>query len=259
MIDTPSVARIYDYILGGSHNFPIDRETAERIIAANPDLAVGARVNRAFLRRAVRFLLDRGIDQFLDVGSGIPTAGNVHEIAHAANPAARIVYVDVDPVAVHYSLAILENTPSATAIQADAHRPDQILNHPRITDLLDFSRPVAVLLVALLHFILDDAQAQEVARTFRERLGPGSYLVVAHGTMEAGSLEAIKRGEEAIRQTSTPIKYRGRVQVSSFFDGLEMVEPGLVHAPLWRPEGPDDLLLEQPERSLSLVGAGYRR
>lgn len=157
--DTPSVARMYDYLLGGFHNFAIDREAAERVKRIYPDIALGMQANRAFLRRVVNFLLARGIDQFLDIGSGIPTVGNVHEVAERINPAARIVYVDSDPMAVAHGEVILQGNTHATVIQADARRPEKILNDPKVKYLLDFQRPVGVLIVALLHFIPDDANA----------------------------------------------------------------------------------------------------
>lgn len=175
-MDRPSPARMYDYCLGGSHNFPADRQAAEQLLAVYPDASLMMRANRAFLRRAVRFLVEHGIDQFLDIGSGIPTVGNVHEIVHQRNPAAHIVYVDSDPIAVRHSLAVLRDIPSATIIQADARQPEHILAHPEVHRLLDFNRPVAVLLVALLHFITDDAEASSLVDALRLSLIPGSYL-----------------------------------------------------------------------------------
>ncbi len=154
--DIPSVARMYDYFLGGYHNFAADRQAAERVLAQFPDTRFIAQANRAFLRRAVTFLGEQGIAQFLDIGSGILTVGNVHEIVQAGNPNARVVYVDSDPVAVIHSETILADNPNAAAVRADARQPEAILAHPEVRRLLDPARPLAVLLVALLHFVTDD-------------------------------------------------------------------------------------------------------
>src|SRR5918911_1136740 len=157
-LDKPSAARMYDYYLGGSHNFELDRKMAEQAIALWPDLPLIMQTNRAFLRRAVNYLVSQGVEQFLDIGSGIPTVGNVHEVAQLANPSARVVYVDIDPITVAHSQAILQDVANVATIQADVRRPEQILGHPATRRLLDFERPMAVLLVALLHFIPDDAE-----------------------------------------------------------------------------------------------------
>lgn len=258
-MDRPSPARMYDYFLGGSHNFPADREAAEKVLALYPDVALIMRANRAFLRRVVRFLLDRGIDQFLDIGSGIPTVGTVHEIVHQHNPNARVVYVDRDPIAVHQSLAMLRDIPSATIIQADARRPEYILAHPEVQRLLDFDRPVAVLLVALLHFIMDYAEATSLVDAFRHGVAPGSYLAISHGTDESAPRDTIARTEGQYARTTNPSRTRSRAQIASFLDGLELVEPGLVYAPCWHPDSPDDLFLDEPWRSANLVGVGRKR
>jgi SAM-dependent methyltransferase len=257
-LDLPNPARMYDYFLGGAHNFAVDREMAERVLAVYPDVALVARANRAFVRRAVRFLIDEGIDQFLDIGSGIPTAGNVHEIAHQRNPAARVIYVDIDPIAVQHSLAVLRNVPTATAIQADARRPECILAHPDVRRLLDFRRPVAVLLFASLHFIADDQEVYALVGTLRDALAPGSYLVLSHSSYEDASSDAVERAEELYRRTTTPLTSRTRAQLLPCFAGLELVEPGLVYAPRWRPAGSHELFQDEPARSLNLVGVGRK-
>lgn len=257
-MDTPSAARIYDYLLGGSHNFPSDREAAKRAIAISPDMPKIAWANRAFLRRAVRYLLDQGIDQFLDIGAGLATAGNVHEMVQAANPAARVVYVDIDPVALHLNLAILKDNPRATAIQADARRPEEILSHPQVQGLLDFDRPVAILLLALLHFLTDDAEAEAAVRTVRDAITPGSFLAISHGTYDDSPRDAVEGLERLTATIANPHKSRSRDQILPFLHGLDLVDPGLVYAPLWRPESADDILLDHPERSSSLVGVGRK-
>jgi len=257
-LDKPNVARIYDYYLGGYHNFEIDRLVAERVAQVYPDVRLASHVNRAFLRRAVRFLVEQGIDQFLDIGSGIPTVGNVHQVAQAGNPAARVVYVDIDPIAVAHSQAILQDNPQATAIQADAREPERILNLPEVKSLLDLSKPVAVLLVAMLHLLPEDDQGYHTVRTLRDTLTPGSYVVISHPTREDAPPEFLAQVDRLSAMASSPYQYRRRAQIQRFFDGLELLEPGLVHTPLWRPEGPDDALLDTPERGLSLAGIGRK-
>lgn len=255
-MDRPSAARMYDYLLGGAHNFAADREAADRLCSLYPDARRITWANRAFLRRAVRFLVEQGIDQFLDIGSGIPTAGNVHEVAHRENPAVRVVYVDIDPIAVHHSLAVLKDIPVATAIRADARQPGRILNHPEVRRLLDFNRPVGVLLVTLLHFITDDNEAREVAEAFREAMPAGSYMVIGHAAFEGTPRESMEQIERVYAGMTNPARARSRAQVATFFEGLELVPPGPVYAPLWRPEDSMDVFLDCPERSMNLVGVG---
>jgi SAM-dependent methyltransferase len=257
-LDQPNVARMYDYLLGGYHNFEVDRIVAEKARQAYPDVGLTAQVLRGFLRRCVQFLVEQGIDQFLDIGSGIPTVGNVHEVAQQANPAARVVYVDIDPSAVAHSQAILRGNPNAAAIQADVRQPERILDHVEVKRLLDLRRPAALLLVALLHFVSDDEQAYRVVDTLRDALAPGSFVAITHGTYDNAPLEVMRRLERLTAGTPTPARYRTRAEIQRFLGGLEWVEPGLVPPPLWRPEGPDDLFLDQPERSLGLGGVGYK-
>src|SRR5262245_52028145 len=176
-----TAARIYDYLLGGVHNFPADREVAQRVIDALPHVREGARANRAFLGRAVRYLAEQGIDQFIDIGSGIPTQGNVHEIAHAVLPQARVVYVDIDPLAVAESLDLLAQDDRATAVRADLREPDAILAHPGLRAVVDLDRPVGLLLFAVLHFVTDDDVAYEVVERLKRELVPGSYFAASHG------------------------------------------------------------------------------
>jgi hypothetical protein len=248
---------MYDYFLGGYHNFEIDRKAAEQAIAIYPDFPLVMRTNRAFLRRAVRFLSSQGIEQFLDIGSGIPTVGNVHEVAQQANPAARVVYVDSDPIAVAHSTAILRGNPHATIIQADAGRSAELLDHPEVRRLLDLSKPLAVLLVFLLHFITDDEEVHGLVRRLRDALPSGSYLAISHGTIE-GMSQVGEQLAKLYASRTDPVKPRSRAAIEQLFDGLELVEPGLVYIPLWRPEGPDDLFLDQPERCLGFAGVGRK-
>ena len=181
-VERPSQARIYDYLLGGSLNFAADREAARQLIAMVPDVPLVAQANRAFLRRGVDFLARAGVRQFLDIGSGIPTRGNVHEIARQVAPDARVVYVDIDPVAVTHSRQILAGDDRTTAIQEDARHPEHILDHPDVHRLLDLTRPVAVLLVSVLHFIADSDDPAGILARLRKAVAPGSYLVLSHVT-----------------------------------------------------------------------------
>jgi len=257
-MDRASPSRMYDYFLGGSHNFAVDRELAEQVLAVYPDIALLARANRAFLRRAVRFLLDQGIDQFLDIGSGIPTAGNVHNIVHQRNPAGRVVYVDIDPIAVHLSLDLLKDDPTATAIQADAREPEAILAHPDVCRLLDLGQPVGVLLLACVPFIADDAEVFTLVRTLRQAVAPGSYFVFSHLSYEGAPAETIAQSERLYAGTTNPVTSRSRARLEPLFEDLEVVAPGVVHVPLWHPESPNDLFLEEPSRSVNLVGVGRK-
>jgi hypothetical protein len=260
-----TAARIYDYFLGGVHNYPADRQAATAMLRANPLAPAIAQANRAFLRRTVKYLLDAGVRQFLDIGSGIPTVGNVHEVAQAAAPDARVVYVDIDPVAVAESLEILDNDPNATAVHGDLSQPKAILANPAIRELIDFGQPVGVLLASVLHFLSDDEVAYPAVAGLVEALGPGSYLVISHSSAEDISelgedVDAVREGIEAYRtRTRTPFKERTQPAVERFFEGLEMVEPGLVWIPDWRP-APDDPtdFTNDPAKSV-IVGAVGRK
>ncbi len=257
-LDKPSPARMYDYFLGGYHNFEVDRTAARKVLEGNPDAPLVMRANRAFLRRAVAFLVQQGITQFLDIGSGIPTVGNSHEVAQRAAPDSRVVYVDSDPVAVRHSEAILRNNSRATIIQADARHPDYILAHPETRRLLDFDRPIGLLIVSVMLFVPDDSEAYRLVSALLEPLPSGSYLALTHGTYEGVPAEHVRRIEELYARTTNPVKLRSRPAIERFFEGLDLVEPGLVYVPLWRPEGPDELLLAEPERSVNLAGVGRK-
>jgi len=256
--DKPSPARMYDYFLGGYHNFAIDRQAAEQIIALYPGAPLAARTNRAFLRRAVAFLLAQGIGQFLDIGSGIPTAGNVHEIVHRVDPEARVIYVDIDPVAVAYSQTILKGTPNVAAIHGDVRRPDDLLAQAEVRSTIDFRRPVAILTAAMLQFVPSDGEAQHALLTLLAAVPSGSYLVLSHVTNEYLPQQVRDEGEAVYARSTNPGKLRSRDQIAALFEGLDMVEPGLVLVPLWRPEGPDDLLLNAPEQSMFFAGVGRK-
>jgi hypothetical protein len=243
--EAPSLARIYDYLLGGYHNFSSDRAVADDLIGKDPEFPLAVRANRAFLRRCVQFLCQQGIDQFLDLGSGIPTVGNVHEVAQQFKPAAHVVYVEIDPVAVRYSLSILRDQPTVTTVEADVFQPETVLSHPEVRRLIDFDRPLAILMLSVLHFLPDDARARQVVRVLRDAIPSGSYLALSHGTVWLAHPTRSGAG-------------RSRTKISAFFKGLELVEPGLVYTPLWRPEDKDDLLVSQPERSITLGGVARK-
>jgi SAM-dependent methyltransferase len=249
--NTATVARAYDYLLGGSHNFAADRALARQMISAIPDAKVLARANRAFLHRATRYVLDQGIRQFLDIGSGIPTVGNVHEIAQKVDAEARVAYVDIDPIAVAHSRQILAANPHATAIREDFANPRGILEHPSVVELIDFDRPVGLLLVALLHAVRDDRDPYGALAVIKERLAPGSYLVIGHGTHERHPNE-FREVADAVSRTATPLAMRTHAEILRFFDGFEMVDPGLVWVHEWRPDSADD----SPSSSHSALNYG---
>jgi hypothetical protein len=252
--DRPSVARLYDYFLGGHHNFAADRELARRLLQAEPHARYIVAENRAFLGRAVRFLLDAGIRQFLDLGSGIPTQENVHEIAQRGDPAARVAYVDNDPVAVAHSRQILSSNPLATAIKADLRHPDAVLSHPDVTALIDFSQPVGLLMVTVLHFVPDSDDPSGVVRRFASRLAPGSFLVISHATDEAAPAAAAQV-KDLYKSTTATAHTRTATEIMRFFDGFDVVPPGLVYLPLWRPDGGTP---EHPERAWFYAGVGRK-
>jgi S-adenosyl methyltransferase len=253
----PNVARMYDYALGGKDNFAVDRELMEQLFAVVPYGPRPALENRAFLGRAVRFLANAGIRQFLDIGSGLPTVGNVHEVAHAIAPDARIVYVDYDPVAIAHSKALLSGTDKATAIQADMRRPDDILTNPGVTSLIDFSKPVAVLLVAMLHLLPNDQDPAVVVARFREAMAPGSYLVLSHITSHEQPPEVVTNLRKVFEQAREPMVPRSREEILTFLEGFELVDPGLVKVPDWRPDesGPRS----KPSTGLVLGAVGLKR
>ncbi|MGN9838457.1 SAM-dependent methyltransferase [Nonomuraea sp. H19] len=256
--DTPNVARLYDYYLGGKDNFPADRAAAERILQVAPELRAAARANRAFLGRAVRHLAGAGIRQFLDIGTGLPTQENVHQVATKVAPDSRVVYVDLDPVVLVHARALLDGQGGTTVVQGDLRKPGEILSHPDVTHTIDFSRPVGVLLVAVMHFIAESEEPQEIIATLREAMAPGSYLVMSHGTSDA-SAAAADKGTEVYRNASAQLTLRDRERITALFEGFELVEPGLVWLPEWRPEPADTIdFIDSPASSLILCGVGRK-
>lgn len=255
-LELPSAARVYDYYLGGSHNFAADREMARRAIELWPELPQVLQANRAFLRRAVRYLISQGITQFLDIGSGIPTVGNVHEVAQDALPEARVVYVDVEPVAVAHTRAILADNDLADIVQADLSDVNAITSDPRASRLLDFNRPVGVLMVALLHFVPDEAEPAKIVSRYRELMVPGSHLVLSHATHE-GRPDQADSHTALYKRTSTPMTMRSRSQVAELLRDFDIVAPGVVFLPQWRPESPADVD-DRPERFSGYAAVGRR-
>lgn len=231
-------ARIYDYLLGGKDNYAADRAAADAWLEVNPQLAFAARANRSFLRRVVRYLSgEAGIRQFLDIGTGIPTAGNTHEVAQAIAPASRVVYVDYDPVVLAHARALLTSHDEGATeyIDADLRDTDTILN--QAAQVLDFTRPVAVTLIAILHALPDPDDPYAIVAKIMNALPSGSYLAVSHGAVELLARETNESIQELVdRMVQQQITLRSHEQVARFFDGMELVEPGLVRVEEWRPE-----------------------
>jgi S-adenosyl methyltransferase len=241
-IDTsvPNVARIYDYILGGKDNFGADRQAAQQLLASQPDIAGVVRDNRLFIGRVVRFMAgEAGIRQFLDLGTGLPTQDCVHEMAHAVAPDARVVYVDNDPVVCSHGRALLGPRDKVGFVLADLRRPAEVLRHPEVLAMLDFSRPVGVLCACALHFVADQEKPHQVITEYRDHLAAGSYLAITHGIAAAapeddpdGLVESVTN---IYRNASAQMHVRPVKEIERFFDGLEIAEPGVVWIARWRP------------------------
>jgi hypothetical protein len=235
----PHPARRYDYWLGGKDNFAADRESADAIAAAYPAVRIAAIENRWFLHRVVRFLAqEAGIRQFLDIGTGIPTSPNVHEIAQAADPGARILYVDNDPIVLAHARALLASTPQgATAyIEADLRQPQDILSDRDLRGTLDLSRPVALMMIAVLHFILDDRDPYAIVARLVDAMPPGSYLALSHVTYDFLPPATIAALNAANAARNVEFRPRSRDEFTRFFEGLELVPPGIVSVAEWRAE-----------------------
>jgi S-adenosyl methyltransferase len=232
-MERPSASRMYDYYLGGSHNFAADRELAEAAIAVWPEAQHMARANRGFLRRSVALLARSGVDQFLDLGSGIPTVGNVHEVASILNPDARTVYVDSDPVAFAHGSALLADVPHATFVHADLRDPAFVLSRPEITGFLDLARPVALLMFLVLPFVPDEDKPEAIVSAYRDATAPGSYVALSHGTTEyrPDDIRNLRQVYQNASHTMTP---RPRARIEALLDGYELLEPGLIDVIHWR-------------------------
>ena len=251
-----TAARMYDYYLGGMHNFPADREAADAVIARFPFIPEAARANRAFVVNAVRHLSESGIRQFLDIGSGIPTVDNVHSIARRIHPETRVAYVDLDPVAVAESLDILDGDDLAVAVRGDVQQPQAIVDHPDVRRLLDFDQPIGVLLAAVLHFVPEHRVADAAVTTLIGSVVPGSQFVVSHTATESFTLFTATE-DVYERRTSTPGTIRTRAEVERLFTGLELLEPGVVWAQEWRP-GAGAGRVESPRAGGIWAGVGRK-
>lgn len=251
---TPSVARMYDYYLGGKDNFQVDRDAVDRVSQAMPEIRQLAQENRAFLRRAVRYMAGQGIKQFIDIGSGLPTVGNTHEIAQEINPNTRVVYIDNDPIVLAFGRALLASDDNTAVATADMHRPAEVLEHPETVKLIDFNRPVGVLMIAMVHFLTIE-ERKAVMGQLRDVLAPGSFLTATHVTTDGKSPDAVMGIESVYATTPTPIYFRDRDTIGRFFDGFDLVDPGLVTIDAWRPD-PED---PAPEPTRWLYGGVGRK
>ncbi|WP_246076343.1 SAM-dependent methyltransferase [Amycolatopsis cihanbeyliensis] len=261
IVDTsvPSGARTYDFLLGGAHNFAADRAMAEQVEGAVPGIRDAARLNRAFLARAVRLLIDKGIRQFLDVGSGIPTVGNVHEIAQRHAPDYRVVYVDRDPIAVAHSELMLSGNERAGIAHADMRDPESVLASEPARRLLDFDEPLGLLFLLVLHWVPNEADPLALMARYRNAIAPGSYLAITHMTDDAqkdkiDAVAGIVRGSRGDGQVFP----RTRDEVAALFGDFEFVEPGIVPTGTWRTSGPGDVTDNVEMNELSYAGVGRK-
>ncbi|MFI1094245.1 SAM-dependent methyltransferase [Streptomyces sp. NPDC020917] len=251
-IDTsrPHPARMYDYFLGGRDNYEVDREAAERVLEVVPEVVLGARANRDFLRRAVRHLVDSGVRQIIDIGTGIPTSPNTHEIAHAVDPSVRVAYIDNDPIVATHAGARLLGTGNTGFFLGDMRKPRSILEHPTIGELIDVRQPVALMLVSVLHFVADQDDPAGLIAAYREALPPGSHLVLSHAT---GDFHGDRADDVAAvyKKATASLTPRTHAEVLALFDGFDLVEPGLVQVHEWRP----DETTQVPDRPVGVYGA----
>ena len=254
-VDQPSAARMYDYLLGGGHNFAVDRALAEELATVLPAFDM-ARLNRAFLRRAVLFMAENGIRQFLDLGSGIPTFGNVHEVAQRVYPESRVVYVDKEPVAVAHSELMLRGNEQAGVIQADMRCSETILHAPVTKELIDFDEPLGLLMVGVTQFMPDADDLYALTDQYRDALAPDSYFALSAFTWD-NAPEGMAGAVRVCNASQNPIYPRTRAEIVRMFDGFELVEPGLVYTPEWRPERPEDVG-DNAARSNLYAGVGHK-
>ncbi len=256
-ISKPNVARIYDYLLGGYHNFEADRRLAEQMLQVFPDAKVNSFINRAFLHRAVRFMAEQGIRQFLDIGAGIPTMKNTHEVAAEIIPDTRVVYTDIDSIAIAHSKAILRDNPNVDAFWADAADVEVILDHPITKRLIDFSQPVGILLISVVHYITDDEKAARLIDKLKAAMSPGSCMAITHSTLEGYQTESTEEADRLLKLAASA-RHRTRAEIKQFFDGLEIVPPGVVFSQLWRPDTDEIPFENQPWRAVGYSGVGRK-
>jgi SAM-dependent methyltransferase len=256
----PNVARVYDALLDGKDNYAADRAAARRLAAAVPGVERAARANRSFLGRAVRYVAGQGITQFLDIGSGLPTRGNVHQVAHEINRDTRVAYADIDPVVVAHARALLADAPAVdrpkvTAVEADLRYPRNLITSREIRDHLDLTQPTGLLLVAVLHFLTDAERPHDAVRCLAGRLAPGSYIVISHGTADHIGADATRAAAAVYDRASAPGVARSREEIEQFLNGLELVPPGIVDPAAWRP----GLAVAGPPTRPTLFYAGIGR
>lgn len=235
-VSTPNVARIYDYYLGGKDNYAADREAARLVLGAAPDIPLAALENREFLKHAVSFLTqEAGIKQFVDIGPGLPTQANVHQLAKQHDPDVRVAYVDNDPVVLAHSRSLLHNVPGATIINGDLRDPNKILSDPALLALIDFSEPVALCMSLVLHFIPASDEPYAIVARFRDELCPGSYVVLSHVTGDERNAGTLSEITDVYNDATAPLIMRSLAEITRFFTGFELVEPGVVFLSQWRP------------------------
>ncbi|MFE6611309.1 SAM-dependent methyltransferase [Amycolatopsis sp. NPDC057786] len=258
-VDTtvPNPARVYDYWLDGDHNFQADRDLGEQILKIMPGIRDAARLNRAFLRRAALHMVDAGVRQFLDIGSGIPTVGNLHEIVQRIDPSCRVVYVDRESVAVAHAKLLLRGNGRCAAIQADLRDVNDILDAPETKELLDLDQPVGLFMLLLLHFVPDSWDPHAILARYRERIAPGSFLALSHVAADANS-SGLDEAIEAYKSTQNDPIPRTHDEVFSFFDGFDVVEPGVVGCAMWNPQGAGDMSEDPEINALPYAGVGRK-
>ncbi len=250
-------ARVYDYLLGGKDNYAVDRNAAQAIMRLWPAVRIAALANRSFMHRAARFMAEQGITQFLDIGTGIPTEPNLHQVVQAVTPAARVVYVDNDPLVLVHAAAFMDSDPRGrtTYLQADLRDPESILGSQELRDVLDTDRPIGLSMIALLHFVTDDDEARAVLARLMGALAPGSFLALTHGSDEFDP-ERMQALAEVYAASGFEYRFRGHAEIAELFDGLELVEPGIVQIQAWRPERIRGAPAEPPIDRRDIAGYG---
>jgi SAM-dependent methyltransferase len=252
-----SAARVYNFYLGGEQNFAVDRAFADQMIATVPEVPIVARLNRAFLRRAVQACARAGVEQFLDIGSGIPDRDSTLDFASAVRPDSRVVYLDFEPVAVERGREALLGEPRAAMGYADLRDPEGVLNCPEVTELLDLSRPVALLMLGVLHYVADDECPAGIVSRYRDAVAPGSYLVLSHGTDDGRPVPVRDMVDLTAAEQQDPAYMRGHDDIAAFLDGFAVLAPGVVYLPDWRPE-PGDERGTETARVMAYAGVGRR-
>jgi hypothetical protein len=261
-VSQPSVARLYDYFLGGTNNFPVDRATAEKLKAVAPDIVDAALANRGFHGRAAVWLARRGVRQFIDIGSGLPTQNNTHESVHRVTAGATVVYADIDPIVAVHGNKLLADDGTTGVITADVREPEVLLSHRRLRELIDLSQPTGLLITAVLHFVADDQDPWGLVGRYMAQLAPGSYLALSHGTQDHVLPRQVQAGNDAYAKTSESLQLRTRAEIERFFAGLELVapydgaEPGVTFAGLW---GAEDVQAADTEGSRAVYCGVARR